>query len=65
MDHALPITRLLLIESTAHLRGLLYELLVQEGYVVLEAANDYEAFVWLDPVLLAYSRSDIRYLIIV
>ena len=65
MDTVLPITRLLIIGSAAPLRTLLYEILAQEGYVVMEAANDYEAFALRDPALLAYGRSDVRYLLIV
>lgn len=65
MDQGLLITRLLLIGFAAPVHTLLYEVLIQEGYVVLEAANDYEAFASLDPGLLAYNVKDIRYFIIV
>jgi CheY-like chemotaxis protein len=55
---------MLIVEPEASLRTLLYEVLEQEGYVVIEAANSYEGLVAGDTAIPAGITLEISYLVV-
>ena len=57
--------RMLIFEDAAHLLILLCEVLAQEGFMVIAAANNYEGLSTASTALLGGGMSDIWYLVIV
>ena len=57
--------RMLIAEPTAHLFTLVCEVLAQEGFMVIAAANNYEGLSTASAALLGGGMSDIWYLVIV
>lgn len=55
---------MLIVEPEASLRTLIYEVLEQEGYVVIEAANSYEGLVAGDATVPTDVTSEISYLVV-
>jgi hypothetical protein len=55
---------MLIVEPEASLRTLIYEVLEQEGYVVIEAANSYEGLVAGDAAVPADITLEISYLVV-
>ena len=57
--------RMLIAEPTTHLFTLLCEVLAQEGFMVIAAANNYEGFSSASAALLGAGMSDLWYLVLV
>jgi hypothetical protein len=57
--------RMLIAEPTTHLFTLLCEVLAQEGFIVIAAANNYEGLSSAPVALLGAGMSDLWYLVLV
>jgi hypothetical protein len=57
--------RMLIFASTAHLFTHLCDVLAQEGFIVIEAANNYEGLAAASAALLGAGMSHIWYLVLV